>query len=291
MPSRCRISSANNADPTGAPNSSANAAAMPAIVMLPRFDDREPLPAREPRRQRSARRHQRRLGAGRRARRDRDHRHRHERPQLAHAFHTARNVDVVDEQFHIARLAEHARHDNDHNTGERQRQKRDGHVVVIGPQHVLQQVNREQVQRADDAAREADANRGQKKRGRHPEHAPIEQHIVVRYTCAERCRISTPARVPHEPAPVSSLERTAGPRGRAHTSATPTPAGDPWSRRSARPDDSRRRRVAAAPAQQRSRPRRPRGRRRSDHAPRRRRRSSGCSSTTDDRGRAQTPLR
>ena len=76
MPRRWRISSAKIADPSGAPNSTVNAAAIPAMV-TPRASSTESrrLP-RDPTRERSAGRDERRFGTGRAAGRDRQQRHR-----------------------------------------------------------------------------------------------------------------------------------------------------------------------------------------------------------------------
>ena len=63
MPRRCRISSENIAEPSGAPNSTVNAAAIPAIVTQRASCDRKVAPAREPTRERAARRDERRLRA------------------------------------------------------------------------------------------------------------------------------------------------------------------------------------------------------------------------------------
>ena len=295
MPRRWRISSANNAEPSGAPNSTVNAAAMPAIVTQRASSTGRLALARDPTRERAARRDERRLRTGRAAGRDREQRHRDRATAACARRRGARHVDVVDEQFDVARAAEHATDHDDRDAGRAQHRELRGVAPVVGPEHVLQEVERQEVQPrrpAPLASRRATV--APSSVGRHAQDAVIEEASAEATSRTYRSTISAmPA--DHEPnrAPATARRRRLPAAPRPSNRACASSCTGASSRRlpsASRPaqhqlllairghprrdaaDDRRRRRRVAAPPPQRGRARRPGGDgrpRRAAHRPRR----------------------
>ena len=184
-----------------------------------------------PARQRAAGRHERRFGPGGTAGGDRQHRHRHERAQRTHARsrrptrgccrraaprrRDCRATRAITVTTH-ADTAEHAR-------------TRASRSEVLRRERVLEQVDRQEVGRADRATADPDEQRRAEQRGREAEGQPssrsdafvVRKHIVYDIPVRagrpagdldRRASTATP-RLPDRAAAVPALERGAGNRG------------------------------------------------------------------------------
>ena len=84
---------------------------------------------------------------------------------VSHVARRTRDVDVVDEQLDVAGTAEHAP-DHDHrDAGRTQHDELGCTADGVGPERVLQEMDCEEVQRADRSAGESDDHRRAEERG------------------------------------------------------------------------------------------------------------------------------
>ena len=302
IPRRCRISSAKNAEPIGAPNSTANAAAIPAIVEAPGLDRRS-IGARRASQPASVP-HVVTSGASGPAAPPAEivsDRHRDERAQRANARRrrptrgccrrAARRRPGCPSTRAISTTTTPTPPSTANSAAPRR--------SAAAPSTCWSRWIASRYAGADRAAADPDEQRRAEQRGRQPEREALEprrssisaKHIVVRYTCAVDAAPAddlSDARVP------ASCSRSAPRCGGSCTGARSRrpPLGITPAQHQlllairghdgpARPDDRRRRRRPPAPPPQRGRARRPRGGRRARRAALRPGGSAGRSPTID----------
>ena len=310
MPRRCRISSAKNAEPSGAPNNTVNAAAIPAIVRqrassveIARRRASQPAsvphvvtsgasgPAAPPAEIVSSD-----IGTSERSERTLGRR--------------PGDVDVVDEQLDVARAAEHS--------------ERSATTAIPAPASTDELRG---AVRSAPARPRAAAGGSRADTRRRPRRSPIptstvapssagdipsdhrrrtarsplvsrssDRHIVVRYTCdrdprklgecAHRRRLRSAPRLPRRAPSFPALERAAGGGRGHHARAAPAAARDPRARGAPRPPSATSPSILLLRHHSAVGTRRPRGRRRSRRAARRPRRSAARAAAGDTARRA-----